>query len=261
MDEKKLFRLLRMAKLSEAKRGWRCPSDDDIAAYADHHLQGREKERIETHLADCDFCLSQVSFLAHVDPARVPVDVPDALLARARGLHPPSERTAMTWSWRWGATAAAVASLAIVVIVSLHNPVGQKPAARIPIISAPATQGPPKITPVVPRLNTVESPVRQSDPKLLAPKLISPRPNATLPRGAIDFRWEGMHGALFYEVKLVSAEGDVVWEARTEKSSATLPNSLGLQPGRKYFVWVEAALAEGKSVRSESVAFNVAADN
>jgi hypothetical protein len=91
--------------------------------------------------------------------------------------------------------------------------------------------------------------------------LISPRPNATLLRESIDFRWEGVHDALFYEVKLVSAEGDVVWEFKTEKTSAALPSGLGLQPGRKYFAWVEAALAEGKTVRSESVAFNVVAGN
>jgi hypothetical protein len=36
---------------------------------------------------------------------------------------------------------------------------------------------------------------------------------------------------------------------------------LSLQDGRKYFVWVEAVLAEGKTVRSESVAFNVASNN
>jgi hypothetical protein len=261
MDEKNLLRLLRAANLSETKRGWRCPSDGDIAAYADHRLEGRDKERVETHLANCDFCLSQVSFLAQVDSAQLPVDVPDALLARAQALQPARERVGMTWSWRWGATAAAVASLAIVVMVSLRNPVVQPPPAQNTAKVVPAPQPPRGAGPEVPQPGTGETAIRQAAPKLLAPALTSPRPNATLARGAIDFRWKGIHEALFYELKVVSAEGDLVWEARADGTSATLPSSLSLQPVRKYFVWVEAVLAEGKTVRSESVAFNVVSNN
>lgn len=261
MVEKNLLRLLRSANLSEIKRGWRCPSDGDIAAYADHRLIGRDRERIETHLADCDFCLSQVSFLAQMDSAQLPEDVPDSLLARAQGLQPSRERVGMTWSWRWGATAAAVASLAIVVMVSLRNPVVQPPPAQTLAKIAPAPQVPSKTGPEVPQPGTGETAIRQAAPKLLAPVLISPRPNATLARGPIEFRWEGIQEALFYELKVVSAEGDLVWESRTEGTSATLPTSLSLQPGRKYFVWVQAVLAEGKTVRSESVAFNVVSNN
>jgi len=261
MVEKNLLRLLRAANVSEAKRGWKCPSDGDIAAYADHRLEGQAKERLETHLSDCDFCLSQVSFLAQMDSAQLPADVPDSLLARAQGLQPSRERVGMTWSWRWGATAAAVASLAIIVTVSLQNSVVQPPAVPTLAKITPAPQTPAQAAPEVARATPSDPNVRQATPKRLAPVLIFPRPNATLASRAIDFRWEGIHEALFYEIKVVSADGDLVWASRADGTSATLPSSLSLQSGRKYFVWVEAVLADGKSVRSESVAFVVAPNN
>jgi hypothetical protein len=261
MDEKNFLRMLRATNLSETKRSWRCPSDGDIAAYADHRLEGREKERVETHLANCDFCLRQVSFLAQAAANPLLEDVPDDLLARAQALHAPRERVGMTWSWRWGAAAAAVASLVIIITVSLHDPDVQPPPAPTLAKVAPAPQSPSKQGPDVWLPGTRETAIREAAPRYLAPALTAPRPNATLAPGPIEFRWEGVHEALFYELKVVSAEGDLVWETRTEGTSATLPVNMSPPPGRKYFVWVQAILAEGKTVRSESVAFNLVSSN
>jgi len=54
---------------------------------------------------------------------------------------------------------------------------------------------------------------------------------------------------------MVTAEGDLVWEARVEGTQARLPEDVQLAAGEKYFVWVRAHLPEGKTVQSKVVGF------
>ena len=65
------------------QRRWSCPEESQIAAYADHQLAGPAKDKLEAHLADCDFCLDQVGFLIRSANAPLPEMVPDSLLRRA----------------------------------------------------------------------------------------------------------------------------------------------------------------------------------
>src|SRR5215467_2383449 len=63
MDEQELIQIIDAAGKKTARRGWNCPSASKIAAYLEHHLEPREKSRLEAHLAHCDSCLSTVGAL------------------------------------------------------------------------------------------------------------------------------------------------------------------------------------------------------
>src|SRR6516165_5162115 len=84
MDEREIVRMIRMqARDQSARRGWRCPSAEQVAAYLDQSLAGEDKARFEVHLASCDFCINLISSLVHQQETKEPIDVPAPLLRQA----------------------------------------------------------------------------------------------------------------------------------------------------------------------------------
>jgi len=78
-----------------------------------------------------------------------------------------------------------------------------------------------------------------------------------VPENQIDFRWEPVAGALDYEVKLLTEDGDMVWTDVSSVSNLRLPAEVKLEVGKKYFVQVRANLAESKSAQSAPITFTV----
>ncbi len=78
-----------------------------------------------------------------------------------------------------------------------------------------------------------------------------------MPGDGLEIRWRGVRGALVYEVRLVTADGSLVWEDRTEATAAPLPAGVRLEPGRRYYVWVRAYLSEGRALKSATFGFSV----
>ena len=105
LNEKSLLQILRMRPTQGEKRGWRCPDEHQIAAYAYHQLHGREKDRVEAHLADCAFCLDQVAFLVRARKAEISGSVPASVLSRAQELASAKARREVSPGWGWGAVA------------------------------------------------------------------------------------------------------------------------------------------------------------
>ena len=71
----------------------------------------------------------------------------------------------------------------------------------------------------------------------------------------LEFRWEPMPTAVAYEVRVVTADGDLVWEKKVNGTSVTPPRSVSLTKGNKYFIWVRAVFADGKTQQSDPVGF------
>mgnify|MGYP005839714585 CR=1 FL=1 len=115
-----------------------CPSELDLASYADGLAGEAEASRIEAHLAACAACLDgvvQARQLAGAPPA-----APAGLLARAGALVP--LRQARRFGWRaaasWAAAAAACVALGIAGLESgsaLGHGKGQAEAAVMNEIS------------------------------------------------------------------------------------------------------------------------------
>ncbi len=233
MDEQGLIRALAGERVWNRGPSRGCPDDLELAAYADARLEEPGRQWLESHVADCGHCLAQVGFLRRARAAGEPAGVPAGLLERARRLvrSPPA---AAVVRWRWAAAAAAAASVAIAASVALHpSGTGLETAAAPARVRGALTEAaaPPEV--LLPREDSKAAP-------------------------DLELRWTAVDRALFYELKLVTAEGDVVWEDRLETTHARLPSGLALATGARHFFWVRAYLPEGVTLKSRAVGFEVA---
>jgi hypothetical protein len=271
MDEQDLKELLQSRGIKTARRGWRCPDETQLAAYVDLKLQGSTREFVEKHVADCDFCLQQISFLAQAADWTEAVEVPAPVLRGARDLVPRKSRSMA--NWRWAAASAAAACLVLLLgFIALRF--RTQPAVNAPSGPLVAQQHQPDIapvprtTPALPRpapTHTTEKP-RSAEPVApetrrpgqdLLPTIIFPHNDATLQRTELDFRWQPFPDTVFYDIRVVTAEGDLILESKTEDTHLRIADNIPLQPGTKYFVSVRAHLRQGTTVKSGMVSFRI----
>jgi hypothetical protein len=98
-------------------------------------------------------------------------------------------------------------------------------------------------------------------PPAALPDLVFPREGSIIESEKLEFRWHKVERSLFYEIRLVTADGSLVWERRVEAPRARLPADMRLTAGQKHFVWVRAYLPEGKTLKSSTVGFTVGETN
>jgi hypothetical protein len=241
--EKRLTQFFRSRSKAGGRR-WGCPGEAEIAAYADHAITGRERDKIEAHLADCEFCLSQVAFLVRMEKGELPAAVAGPLLSRAQDLV--GARTRVTLIPVWGRVAAATACLAVVVTVSVRYWHFRSPSSGAN--APPSSVGMPSGGAGEVRGAAETAPLT----------VVFPAPASVVARKALQFRWKTVDGALDYDVRLLTAEGDQVWDQKTEGNSIQLPSDIRVQTGHRYYLLIRADLPEGKTVDSRAVAFSVA---
>jgi hypothetical protein len=251
-----------------------------LAAYADCQLDSAARESVEAHLADCDACLGQVYFLVQ-SADWVDVDeVPARMFARARNLVPAKPSRATMWDWRGTAAASTAACLVLIVAVILAvklSKLGTVSAPEAPLVAQqqrePDVANVPNMPPVpaapgsAPPVRTTApkpEPVRQTAPSLrnqernsALPELIFPRDGTVLRRGELEFRWQSITDAVLYEVRVVTADGDVVFESKTEDTRLKPISDVPLPASAKYFVLVRAHLRQGRTATSSVVSFRV----
>lgn len=224
-----------------------CPDEHQLAAYVDQQLIGAERERVESHLSRCDTCLEQVGFLVKesADPKE---STPSPLVQRARRLASALHENARL-NWTWVSIAAACAVIAIGLLVwRKARPDTQDHS----IIATASPSSTPVISPTVkPGADTA---VRGASPLNSQPLVLSPQPGAIIHASDFSIHWEPVPGAAAYEVRVVTADGDLVWRKRVHETSVTPPKEV-LRPGLKYFVWVRAWLANGQTQQSVAVGF------
>jgi len=254
MDEKELLKLLRRPEAAPGKRGWHCPDESRLAAHVEHRLSPQEEEYIQSHLADCSYCLDQVDFLLR-RPTGEASEVPAQILLRARNLVAPKPKSWCVPAMRWG-TIAAAACLVLVVALQLSPP-------SVPSLSpAPALHPPAQIAqPATPKPEpSVAGPqaMRNSKGKPVQLKLLSPANDSSVSAEQLEFRWRAIPGSAYYEINVVTAEGNVVWQGKVEGTQARLPAGTALEAGQQYFVWLRAYLSGGESVKAEAISFRIA---
>jgi len=86
--------------------------------------------------------------------------------------------------------------------------------------------------------------------------LFSPQPGSRLHTAPL-IRWRKIPKAIAYDVRLLSANGDVLWTEQVGENRSAVPPTVSLISG-KYFVLVRAFLSDGKTVDSSAVEFSVA---
>jgi hypothetical protein len=250
-----------------------------LTAYVDRSLDVIARQSLEAHLADCDNCLGQVSFLAQSAGWADSAEVPPQLLARAKNLVSARHSRSQFLGWRGTAVAGAAACVLITFAVVLtlrqyrsetpksreEQAVSQpKPAQEPTALSqpTPAMKNPDVVASSNPSQSgraTLPSPpaVRKGEPDSGAPRLIFPRESSIVKREDLEFRWQAVPNADFYEVSIVSASGDPVVVRQTDQTRLALPSEGQLISGTKYFVSIRAHLHEGKTARSSVVSFRV----
>jgi hypothetical protein len=225
-----------------------CPDVHQLVAYVDQQLIGAERERVESHIAKCDSCLEQVGFLIQQSQVSA-VSAPSSLVQRAKELRG-STRGKALFAWQWVSVAAASAVVAIGLLVWHETrPNTEEHSGVIATGSEPSGLAiPGKVNP------EAETAVRSVHAADSQPLVLSPQPGTTVRDSDFVIRWNPMPKAAAYEVRIVSADGDLVWRIRVHTNSVSPPKQT-LRPGLKYFVWVRALLADGKTQQSEAVGF------
>jgi len=222
-----------------AERQPGCPVDEKFASFMDGGLSEQEHEHLMKHLADCAFCQERVGMLSRAREADTPALVPELLLVRSRKLAAPRQ-TAAARKVTWGVAAPWAAAAAVVLAIGLVAHQAPVPAPQ----SAAAGQQ-----------VTDYRQTRNIDPNALGPGILSPREGATISSRNGLFRWSAVPDSLYYQLRIVSDEGDLVWQERVRGTQWKLPPSLVLAPGAEYFVRVDAYLTESKVLNSDFVPF------
>jgi hypothetical protein len=229
-------------------RGWKCPSDERIASYLDAAVDSPSRSRLESHLANCEYCRTLVAELAKVQRDREMPFLPSGLMQRAVALVPPKS-TRMHWLW---APAAAMAGMAFVVIVAIAL---RGPELRvIPSRSTPAAPVIAKSEPAPTRSAPVNEVVRKPSSGDLLPSVVSPRRGSIVERERLEFQWKTVPHSRYYEIHVVTSEGDLVWQGQSEGSVLQPPADVTLTDG-PYFVWITAYLENGREAKSVPVRF------
>jgi hypothetical protein len=234
MQTEQLTRLLRQGTDSEPLRSEECPDDTEIAGFIDNALEQGEMRRIRRHVAGCAFCLERVGFVARLQEAEPP-EVSTDLLARVSDLPEIRPTTKPTRRWRWPAASAAAA---VVLLVLSVGRIGPFDGGR----------------------DQTSGDVRTLPELTLRPEVLSPREGAVVPARRLDqleIRWTAVPKAVYYEIRLVTADGVRVWDARVETTSRTIPAGLRVDAGQELFVWVRAYLPDGRSLQSGIVGFQL----
>jgi hypothetical protein len=258
MSEKELTALLGSREHRNTKRGWRCPDDNQLAAYVNGQSAQRRKD-LEAHFSDCKACLETLAFLVQTSEEPVAL-VPAHLLVRARSLA--EKRSGFGWQWRWAfATAAACLLIAFTLVTWKSRELKPSPdmvAQGTPpseSVKSPVDLPPSTTVSQLQKPKRVETPgpvVRgtrdQTRPTLLFPRdgsVIKPRPQYV--------RWQAVVDASFYEIKIVTEDGSPVLTERTNNTAF----QMGVFRSGKYFVTIVAHLSGDRTVASVLTVFNV----
>lgn len=211
-----------------------CPDENWIAGYVDGGLDAAARQELEQHLADCGHCLALVGLLSRErstsasEPAPSPVVAQAGARAREEPQHP----------WRFAPQWAAAAAL--VLAVPLLVQLGRSPDAGLEGQGTPAPSAIRKF---------------ESTPDTL--QVLVPGAGGAVDAQRAQFRWTEVAGSPYYEVRILTDDGDVVVRDRATGTTWQVPPEVRLQPGAEYFVHVDAYPSGDKAVSSDHVPFRV----
>jgi len=237
MDDQKTTQLLHLQFAEIPGRTPFCMEDQQIAEYYEGVLPETDRERVEHHVSDCRFCAARIGILARLDQEAAESRVLEDTLAAAKLSGQPSRHTHRRLP-AWAAAAAVL--LAVGIYLQSFSGRLSDPGMESPI-GSPVQSGNLRET------RTFESPAR-------GPSILSPREGQnTRPNSLIT--WTTVPHSLYYRVRVVADDGDLVWQERVEGTEWRLPAGLGLEPETEFYVRIDAYLTETKSLQSEYVLF------
>lgn len=236
MNVRQIIALCKDSDESAAEATQECLSPERLAAYQDGLLRPRTRIAAEAHLARCDRCLGQLAAANRAAAGQdAEASAPASLIARAEALLTPPAPAKASPRWRWAVPLAAAAAVLLALSLALDRSPGR--SSETDWTLAPQT--------------------RYADREQLQPAWLAPAENSVIQPPGQVFQWTEVPGALFYEVHLVSLDGDLLLRDRVDGTRWLIPASLPLEPGEEYFVRVDAWLSDAKYLSSEHRAFRV----
>jgi Putative zinc-finger len=223
-------------------RGWHCPPAEQLAAYLDGHVSEQQRQSLERHLADCAYCLKSVAG-AMADRRHAAPATPAWLRQKAQAQV--GEAKSKNWRWAW-VLAPALACLLVAVVLL------ETPRRTVMPPTAVAT------SPVAQTGDAVPGATRNLQSGTEQLRLLAPASGALLESNRLRFEWSATPNATSYRIRITTADGALVWEARSEQPSAQAPSGLKIAPG-SYFAWVTAYIDDGRELQSAPVQFRVRA--
>lgn len=201
-----------------------CPADQTLAAFVDGVLPDADRALAIHHVDGCAVCLDRVAVLAALtDAAAKPV--PAGLVEAATRLPAPWTRRA---AWCGAMAAGVLLAVSLWPIRELGRPLD------------PATP------------SATSERVRTSPAGTAALVVETPRDNQRLAPG-FEVRWQGPASAVFYEVQLTTADGDLLWSAHVEGTTSHIAVPTILSATQPSYLWVTAHLPEGRRLTSNVV--------
>jgi len=228
--------------------GLKCPGNHILAGYLDGGLDEAATRRTESHLADCAACRGLVGDVVTMQRLEA-TPLPPGLKRRAIASTAPS-RTVPRWVLIPATAAGLTVALTVVVLI-------RGPRNEISLISRSP------VAPLVAKSETPTAPggaapniVRKSAPSESLPALIFPGDGRVVRPSELILKWKVVPHARYYEIHVVTSEGDPVWQSDSERTDAKLPPDITLKDGT-YFVWITAYLDDGRVQKSTPVRFVV----
>ena len=232
MDEKYIGTHLR-AVARNARRGPDCLDDYELASLLAASVGTEMRGKLEEHLSECSYCLERVAGLVSPGSETENTEVPEPTLHRARELVRPLHGAG--YLARWASAAVIVLALGL-LYVNRAEFSGNNPAA---------TSNPDAL--------------RQSrslGDHNVRPRILAPSPGSHLSARGGTIDWTEVNGSLYYDVLVLSLDGEIISESRVTQPHWDVPAGL-LQAGADYYVRVDAFLAEATRLSSKHVLFSV----
>jgi len=219
-----------------AERTPACPDDFVFTALAEGEVALDENQNLKEHLSQCEYCIGHLADLRRIGGLDEGEPVPDLLMARARRMGRGTGIRVQAPRW-------AVAALVVLAIGVVSKPFfdRQTVPGQSPVVSGQLAD--------IPQFRSIDRPN-------VRPEILIPSSGQVLPVNEPVFEWTTVQGSLYYDVRLVSVEGETVWEERVKGTRRALPGDLQLQAGTDYYLRVDAYLAEAKRVSSRHVFFS-----
>jgi hypothetical protein len=148
--------------------------------------------------------------------------------------------------------------MALMVLIRITISLLRKPQELL-VLSPP--------TPSVPMIAKAEPPPSRNAPANeilrrpqqlpeVLPVILSPPQDGTVEREHLEFSWKPVSRSRYYGIRVVTSDGDLLWEGQTEGSALHFPSDVVLKGG-SYFVWITAYLTDGQVAKSSPVRFLV----
>ncbi len=239
MERRKLIELLGEAPGHAPRHREPCPDEKKIALYMDGDLQELELETMIRHIVDCNHCIDVIASMARARSQDLsePDDLTMAKAYRMSEANSNQTGVKKTSNFpRWAA--AAVMVLAIGAL-----------AERFTNDTTPAVTAVTESA----SLNTE----RYAKPLAKIPRILTPVEESVVNPANFTFNWLEVTGSLYYDIRIVSDDGDLVTIERVWGTQWNLPTDIGLQDGEEYFVRVDAFISDGQPLSSKHIVFKV----